>query len=109
MNIEIVDYLGKKVITLSGDIDMYSSPELREQLMGLIKRRIPVLLVDFNLVSYIDSSGIATFVEGLKYMKSYGGKLHLFNIPQGIMEIFTFSKLNRVFEIFRNIEDAINS
>jgi len=108
MNIEVVDYLGKKVISLSGDIDMYSSPELREQMMGFIKRRIPVLLVDFNQVSYIDSSGIATFVEGLKYMKSYGGKLHFFNIPQGIMEIFIFSKLNRVFEIFRNIEDAIN-
>ena len=108
MNIEVVNYLGKKVISLSGDIDMYSSPELREQLMGFIKRRIPVLLVDFNQVSYIDSSGIATFVEGLKYMKLYGGKLHFFNIPQGIMEIFIFSKLNRVFEIFRNIEDAIN-
>ena len=108
MNIEIVDYLGKKVISLSGDVDMYSSPELREQLMGFIKRKIPVLLVDFNHVSYIDSSGIATFVEGLKCMKSYGGKLHFFNIPQGIMEIFIFSKLNRVFEIFGNIEDAIN-
>jgi anti-sigma B factor antagonist len=108
MNIEVVEYMGKKVISLSGDIDMYSSPELREHMMCFIKRRIPVLLIDFNQVSYIDSSGIATFVEGLKYMKAYGGKLHFFNIPQGIMEIFVFSKLNRVFEIFRNIEDAIN-
>ncbi len=109
MNIEIVDYRGKKVIALSGDIDMYSSPVLREKLLNLIKRKIPTLCVDFKEVSYIDSSGIATFVEGLKCMKSYGGRLQFFGIPKGIMKIFSFSKLDRVFEIYGNIEDAISS
>jgi len=109
MKIEIVDYRGKKVIALSGDIDMYSSPVLREKLLNLVKRKIPTLCVDFKGVSYIDSSGIATFVEGLKCMKSYGGRLQFFGIPKGIMEIFSFSKLDRVFEIYGNIEDAISS
>jgi anti-sigma B factor antagonist len=109
MNIEIVDYKGKQLISLSGDIDMYSSPVLREKLLNLIKRKIPTLCVDFKKVSYIDSSGIATFVEGLKCMKSYGGRLQFFGIPEGIMEIFSFSKLDRVFEIYGNIEDAISS
>jgi anti-sigma B factor antagonist len=109
MNIDIVDYKGRKIIALSGDIDMYTSPELRENLLNLIKRKIPNLCVDFNGVSYIDSSGIATFVEGLKCMKSYGGRLQFFNIPERIMEIFSFSKLDKVIEIYGNIDDAINS
>lgn len=109
MNIEVSDYNGKKMIILSGEIDMYSSPVLREKLLDLIKRKIPTLIVDFKGVSYIDSSGIATFVEGLKGMKSYGGRLQFFGLPQGIMEIFSFSKLDRVFEIYGNIDDAINS
>jgi len=109
MKIEIVDYKGKKVISLSGDIDMYSSPELREKLLDLIKRKIPALVVDFKSVSYIDSSGIATFVEGLKCMKIYGGRLQFFGIPQGIMEIFSFSKLDKVFEIYGNIDDVLSS
>ena len=109
MNIEIVDYKGKQLISLSGDIDMYSSPVLREKLLNLVKRKIPTLCVDFKGVSYIDSSGIATFVEGLKCMKSYGGRLQFFGIPEGIMEIFSFSKLDRVFEIYGNFEDAISS
>ncbi len=109
MNIEIVDYKGKQLISLSGDIDMYSSPILREKLLNLVKRKIPTLCIDFKGVSYIDSSGIATFVEGLKCMKSYGGRLQFFGIPEGIMEIFSFSKLDRVFEIYGNIEDAISS
>ncbi|MEW6108376.1 MAG: STAS domain-containing protein [Nitrospirota bacterium] len=106
VNINIADYKGKKVLVVSGDIDMYSSPVLREELMILVRNRIPVLFVDFKGVSYIDSSGIATFVEGLKAMKSYGGRLRFVGIPEGIMEIFSFSKLDKVFEIYRDIDEA---
>jgi len=107
MTIEFVNYKGKKVIALSGDIDMYSSPDLRKELMALIKKKASSLLIDFTSVSYIDSSGIATFVESLKYMKSYGGRLRLFCLPGRIVEIFRFSKLDRVFEIYGSIDDAI--
>jgi anti-anti-sigma regulatory factor len=41
MNIEITEYKGEKIIALSGDVDMYSSPALREKLMDLVKRKIP--------------------------------------------------------------------
>ena len=109
MDIEIVEYKNRKVIKISGDIDLYSSPDLREALLILIRSKIPALYINLNAVTYIDSSGIATFVEGLKCMKSYGGRLHFFEIPQGVMEIFRFSKLDRVFEIYGNIDDAISS
>ncbi|MFZ5906681.1 MAG: STAS domain-containing protein [Nitrospirota bacterium] len=109
MNIGVVEEQGRKVLTLSGEIDMYSSPELRQELMAILAEKVPVLLIDFREVSYIDSSGIATFVEGLKYVKTYGGKLQFFSIPTGIMDIFRFSKLDRVFEIYGTLDDAIKS
>jgi anti-sigma B factor antagonist len=77
--------------------------------MGLLQRKVSPLLVDFKEVSYIDSSGIATFVEGLKGIKTYGGRLKFFSIPDRIVEIFNFSKLDRVFEIYRNLDEAIKS
>lgn len=109
MKIEIADNKGIKVISVSGDIDMYSSPDLRKELMLLVHKKVTPLLVDFGGVSYIDSSGIATFVEGLKCMMAYGGKLKLISIPERIMEIFCFAKLDRVFEIHGDIEDACRS
>ncbi|MBI5676671.1 MAG: STAS domain-containing protein [Nitrospirae bacterium] len=109
MKIDIVDYKGHLIITPSGDIDMYSSPELRSELMRLITKKTKALYVDFRNVSYIDSSGIATFVEGLKKMKLYGGRLKLIGLPEGIMEIFRFSKLDNIFEIYGNIDDAVGS
>lgn len=99
MNIKISDRKDGTVIAISGEIDMYTSPELREKIMSCIKLRVQVLSVDFQKVSYIDSSGIATFVEGLKCMKKYGGRLQFFNIPEAIMEILRFSKLDKVFDI----------
>ena len=109
MQIEIADNKGTKVIAVSGDIDMHTSPDLRKALMSLVQKKVTPLYVDFRGVSYIDSSGIATFVEGLKVMMTYGGKLKFIGIPAHIMEIFCFAKLDRVFEMHGTFNDACNS
>ncbi|MDH4099708.1 MAG: STAS domain-containing protein [Nitrospirota bacterium] len=108
MQIRVVEDNGVKVIALAGEIDMHTSPVLRKELMSLVQKKVTPLFVDFNEVSYIDSSGIATFVEGLKGMKSYGGTLKLVDIPERIMDIFSFAKLDKVFEIRGTLHDAHN-
>ena len=109
MKIETKQHKGTIVFAISGDIDMYTSPGLRKELLAIIKKKEKTLVVDFEEVTYIDSSGIATFVEGLKGMMAYGGKLKLMCIPDRIIEIFTFSKLDKVFEIHGDIDSAVNS
>lgn len=108
MNCEVGDYKGNAVLSLSGEIDMHSSPMLREKLLGVIRNKPQRLIVNFKDVSYIDSSGIATFVEGLKYVKAYKGRLQFSELPQSIKDIFSFSKLDKVFEIYENLDDAIS-
>ncbi len=107
MKIELTSYSSNTVITISGEIDMNSSPALRAQLLELIGNKPPVLFIDFASVSYIDSSGIATLVEGLKGMMPYGGRLKFVGIPPKIAEIFGFAKLDRVFEIHGSMDDAL--
>ncbi len=85
---------------------MYSSPALRKELMGHVREKAPLLCIDFRDVSYIDSSGIATLVEGLRGMMAHGGKLKLLRIPERIVEIFSFSKLDKVFDICGSLDDA---
>jgi anti-sigma B factor antagonist len=86
---------------------MHSSPELRRVLMLLIEKKTSPLVVDVSEVSYIDSSGIATFVEGLKKIAKYKGSLKLTGMQKGVMDIFSFAKLDRVFEIYGSIDDAL--
>jgi anti-sigma B factor antagonist len=106
MKIEITEHKGAKVFSLSGDIDLYSSPVLRREIISFVEKKVPLLLVDFRDVSYIDSSGIATLVEGLRGMMSHGGKLKLLGIPERLVEVFTFSKLDKVFDICGSLDDA---
>ena len=108
MNCEIGDYRGNPVVSLSGEIDMHSSPVLREKLLSVIKNKPPRLIVNFKDVSYIDSSGIATFVESLKHVKAYKGRMQFSELPQSILEIFSFSRLDKVFEICGNLDDALS-
>ena len=109
MEIRIKDHEGAKILALSGDIDMDTSPELRKQLLLLVGQRAPVIMVDLENVTYIDSSGIATFVEGLKEMMSYSGRLKFFSIPVRVKEIFNFSKLDKVFDMYGSMDDALKS
>ncbi|KJU82586.1 Anti-sigma factor antagonist [Candidatus Magnetobacterium bavaricum] len=109
MKVELIDHDGVIVVSPSGEIDMYSSPELRKQLLSLIKKKTSPIIVALRDVSYIDSSGIATFVEALKRMMPYKGKLKITEIPESIMKIFNFSKLDKVFEMYETIDDAIKS
>ena len=106
MKIDITEHKGIKVFGLSGDIDMYSSPALRKELLLHVREKAPMLCIDFREVSYIDSSGIATLVEGLRGMMAHGGKLKLLGIPDRIVEIFSFSKLDKVFDICGSLDDA---
>jgi anti-sigma B factor antagonist len=88
------------IVRLSGDIDLETSPELRTELITYIRKKINPILVDFEAVSYVDSSGIATLVEALKLMRAYNGSLKLIAIPKSVIEIFNFLKLEKVFEIY---------
>jgi anti-sigma B factor antagonist len=98
---------GATVLGLSGEIDMYTSPDLRKKLFSLIKNKSTEIVVDFGKVTYIDSSVIATLVEGLKAMKTYKGKLKLVGINDHIMDIFKFAKLDTVFEIYGTVNTAL--
>ncbi len=107
MRIETTDLGSSRMLALSGEIDMYSSPEFRKALMQVIKQKPPEIIVDFGGVTYIDSSGIATLVEALKAMKAFDGKLKLATINDHIMDIFKFTKLDTVFNIYGNVDEAM--
>ncbi|MBI5100913.1 MAG: STAS domain-containing protein [Nitrospirae bacterium] len=108
MKIDITIAEGVPIVAISGEIDMSTSTLLRTHLLELVGEKRPLVLIDFTYVSYIDSSGIATFVEGLKGMMHYGGKLKFVAIPANIAEIFSFSKLDKVFEMYGSVNDVLD-
>jgi anti-sigma B factor antagonist len=91
------------ILELSGEIDLHYSPDLREQILASLKDGRP-LLIDMKEVSYIDSSGIASLVEGFQTAKSAKLAYGLLKISDPALQVLTLTRLDRVFSLFDNVE-----
>ncbi|QWR77649.1 STAS domain-containing protein [Candidatus Magnetomonas plexicatena] len=100
---------GAAVVNVSGEINLYTSSHLRETIITLIKKKTAIIVVNMKDVADIDSSGVATFVEALNEMSKYGGKLRFVSVSAKVVKIFNFSKLDRFFEIYTDLEQAVAS
>ena len=95
------------ILDINGQIDMQTSPALREVLKQKLDNKGPKLLVNFSKVQFIDSSGIATLVEALKNSRSKKGILRLFGLSHSVKSVFQLAQLDKVFEVFNSENQAI--
>ena len=104
-----VRHLDKTTIfDISGDIDLATSPELRKALLREFRDlKIPRVVLNLERVRYIDSSGVASLVEGLKASRDVGSRLVLFGVNSTIREVLQISRLLKIFEIYENEEQSV--
>ena len=88
------------VLALEGEIDLHESPAVREKINPLIDAKLPLIVVDLGGVSYIDSSGLALFIESMQRVQAYGGKFALCGLKPTVRTIFEIARLDQVFQIF---------
>lgn len=101
---------GVTILDISGDIDLANSPTMRKVLLGEIKdKRVAKLFLNLKNVRYIDSSGIASLVEGLKASRDLGSRLILYGLSSAVREVMQLSRLQKIFEIYDNEEQALSS
>ena len=97
---------GIEVISLSGDIDLQYSPQLRRLLQAKANQRVPALLLDFTEVKYIDSSGLATLVEYYQKSRSYSGQIALAALSTRVKSVFELVRLTEIFAIYASVAEA---
>jgi anti-sigma B factor antagonist len=101
---------GWVILDLSGDIDLAHSPTMRKVLLGEIKEKHTAkVFLNLKNVRYIDSSGIASLVEGLKASRDQGSRLILFGLSPAVREVMQLSRLQKIFEIYEDEEQALSS
>ncbi|MFQ5752391.1 MAG: STAS domain-containing protein [bacterium] len=106
MEVRINSQKSLKIVEVEGEVDLYSSPILRKELLELTKNGHKAILVDLEKVKYMDSSGIATLVEALQQVGKYGGKLKLTNLRDAVKDVFELSRLDKVFDIYPTLTEA---
>ena len=98
------------IVDVNGDIDLYNSPEIRQVLLGALReKRAPRVIVNLAAVKYIDSSGVASLVEGLKISRDLGSRFMLCGLSEATREVLELSRLIKVFEVFENEAQALSA
>lgn len=97
---------GLDVLAIEGEIDLACSPELRTLLHAFAKKRSPALVLDFQQVSYVDSSGLATLIEYVRLAQEYGGKFGLTSVSDRVKTIFDLVRLTEFLPIFPTLAEA---
>ncbi|MDP2233737.1 MAG: STAS domain-containing protein [Actinomycetota bacterium] len=98
---------GLCVITLVGEVDVYTAPQLKERLVESIEGGCVNILVDLEQVGFIDSSGLGVLVGGLRRVKENSGAIRLVCSRENILKIFRITGLDKVFPIFDTLERAL--
>ena len=98
---------GIEVVTVEGEIDIYTAPRLRELLIDLVSKNNYQLIVNLDKVGFLDSTGLGVLVGGLKRVRPHDGSLDLVCTQKQILNIFRITGLTKVFGIYQSVDQAI--
>jgi anti-sigma B factor antagonist len=88
------------VISLTGEVDLYTAPEFKQQLLEVIGQGAKDVVVDFSNTTFIDSTTLGVLVGGVKRLRTNDGQLSLVCSDRNITKIFEITGLDRVFTIY---------
>ena len=99
---------GLYVIALSGEVDLYTAPEFKQELLDAIANGAKEVVVDFSQTTFIDSTTLGVLVGGVKRLRTNDGQLSLVCSDRNITKIFEITGLDRVFTIYPTREEAVS-
>ncbi len=97
------------VLSVHGEIDAYTSPQLRTELRDLIDRGSTAVLVDLEGVGFMDSTGLGVLVGALKRLREHEGRMALVCTQPPLLRILRITGLDQVFPLYESLDRALAS
>jgi anti-sigma B factor antagonist len=90
-------------------IDAHNSADLKDFILHMIEQGQINLIVQMENVRFVDSSGLGALLSGFKHAEAKSGKLSLSNLQNQVLSMFELTRLNRVFEIYADLNEFFDS
>ena len=90
-------------------IDSLVAPKLKSEFVTLFQSGTQSLIIDLSKVRYVDSSGLSALLVANRLAGEAEGYFILTSVNDHVMKLLTISKLDVVFNIFTNVEEAIKA
>ena len=97
------------LIALTGEVDLYTAPEFKTELLDAIAKGAKHVVVDLSGTTFIDSTTLGVLVGGVKRLRTNDGQLSLICSDRNITKIFEITGLDRVFTIHATRDEAVSA
>jgi anti-sigma B factor antagonist len=97
----------KAVIALSGEVDLYSCPEFKEELLRVIGTGATLVVVDLTETTFIDSTALGVLIRGVERLKTQDGRLVVACSDPNIVKVFEVTGLDRIFTVYSSRDEAL--
>ena len=101
------DVHGKTVVTVGGELDVYTATRLRDTITELLAAGVYDVIIDMLDVEFLDSSGLGVLVGALKKVRAHDGSLQLICNQNRVLKIFRITGLAEVFLIHESADAAL--
>jgi anti-sigma B factor antagonist len=98
-----------QILELTGRLDTYTAPPIRQWLEEAAANSPALIVVNLERVNFLDSTGLATLVQGMKRCRQSMGDLRLCSLQQPVRLIFELTRLDKAFEIYPGEEEAVHA
>lgn len=106
MDISTSEVDGATVVAVSGELDVFTAPDLETTLEGLIDSGQAHIVIDLSAVEFLDSTGLGVMVKALKWAREAGGGLRVVATSERIVKVFRITGLDEVMALSDSVKEA---
>ena len=97
---------GCAVLSVSGEVDLATAPQLRQQLVDLVTDGHRCIVVDLSGTDFLDSTGLGALVAGLKRLRAHDGEMRVVCTTPRVRKVFELTHVDRVLPLFESVDEA---
>ncbi len=95
------------LVTLTGEVDIYTAPRLKEHMLELFAAGVHDMVVDLSAVTFIDSTALGVLIGGVRRVSDHGGTMALVVATRPVERILKVTGLDQVFTVHQTRDDAL--
>ena len=107
MKIDIRESGGAQVLSFEGNLDTSTSPEAEAKINELIEGGASKLLMNFEQLNFISSSGLRVLLATAKKLGPVGGDLRICALNPTVQEVFDISGFGTILAVSASEEEAL--
>ncbi|MGV2942269.1 anti-sigma factor antagonist [Mesobacillus sp. LC4] len=107
ISIDVKEKESMLAVKVSGEIDAYTAPQLREKLFPLSEKEGVKMVVDLSEVNYMDSTGLGVFVGVFKNVRAHDGEFKIVGLSERLQRLFEITGLADIIDINSQIEGGV--